>query len=605
VSLRPLRAGPVTAQLDGIDLRYVSVGPVEFVRRIYAAVRDPNWGTVLPELGAIDVDEQEDQFEVRFEARHRDPSIDFSWCGRITGDPSGRIVYDFDGRAAREMLYARIGICVHHPCRESGGRPFTARTPEGEITAKLPLLIEPQRFENGVYVPLFPSFDRLEVSLEAGGSVVYEFEGDLWETEDHRNWTDANLKTYSMPLALGFPHELAEGEALAQRVAISISGVPSPPKPLGEQVLLTLGEQVARFPAIGLGNAPDGKTLTPREEELLKALGPAHLRTDVRLAENDWLEHLWRAQANCLQLGCSLELALHLRTEDRPALAALASALENGPPTAHVLVILAFGATSTPEETTPGELVELVRSELADSVTGALFAGGTDFYFCELNRTRPDVDQMDAVFYAVMPQMHAFSDLDIVENLEAQADTVASARAIAARKPILVSPVTLRGRFAYKTASGVVEEDLSGGGLPDSVDPRQATQLGAAWTAGSLKYLAEAGADSVTYYEPTGWRGVIETEEGPPLPAFPSRPGQVFPLYHVLAKATKWRGAEVLRCESSRPLEAIGLGVRTDDGLRLLVANLGPSQLAVAVSSPQERERLLSLEPFETRVEIL
>jgi D-apionolactonase len=605
VSLRPLRAGPVTAQLDGIDLRYVSVGTVELVRRIYAAVRDRNWGTVVPELGAIDVDQQQDRFEVRFEARHRDASVDFSWRGRITGDPDGRVVYDFDGRAAREMLYARIGICVHHPCRESAGRPFTARTPEGETTGQLPVLISPQRFENGVYVPLFPSFDRLEIGLEAGGSVLYEFEGDLWETEDHRNWTDANFKTYSTPLALGFPHELAEGEALAQRVAISIRGVPSQPEPIEGRVLLTLGERVAQFPAVGLGNAPHGKTLTAWEEELLKALGPAHLRADVHLGENDWLERLSRAQANCRQLGCSLELALHLRPEDRPALAALASALEIGPPTAHVLVILAFGATSTPEETTPAELVELVRSELADSVRGAVFAGGTDLYFCELNRARPDIDEMDAVFYAVMPQMHAFSDLDIVENLEAQADTVTSARAIAAGKPVLVSPVTLRGRFAYQTASGVVEEDLTGGEVPDSVDPRQATQLGAAWTAGSLKYLAEAGADSVTYYEPTGWRGVIEMEDGPPLPAFPSQPGQVFPLYHVLAEATKWRGAEVLRCESSRPLEAVGLGVRTSDGLRLLVANLGASQRGVAVSSPQEAQRVLSLEPFETRVEIL
>ena len=35
-----LRAGHVTAALDGVDLRYLRVGQVELVRRIYVAVGD-------------------------------------------------------------------------------------------------------------------------------------------------------------------------------------------------------------------------------------------------------------------------------------------------------------------------------------------------------------------------------------------------------------------------------------------------------------------------------------------------------------------------------------------------------------------------------------
>ena len=34
-------------------------------------------------------------------------------------------------------------------------------------------------------------------------------EGDSWETEDHRNWTDASFKTYSRPLALPYPYKVA------------------------------------------------------------------------------------------------------------------------------------------------------------------------------------------------------------------------------------------------------------------------------------------------------------------------------------------------------------------------------------------------------------
>src|SRR5262249_30422523 len=174
--------------------------------------------------------------------------------------------------------------------------------------------------------------------------------------------------------------------------------------------------------------------------------------------------------------------ALHLGPAHGPQLAALAEARAAGPPTAHVLVILAGGATATPDETTPAELVELARSSLRSAAPEALFAGGTDLYFCELNRTRPQAEAMDGGFYALMPQMHAFSDLDIVENLEAQADTATSARVLAGGKPVIVSPVTIRGRYAYRTASAKVEDEVVGDELPSSVDPRQVTLLGAAWT---------------------------------------------------------------------------------------------------------------------------
>jgi D-apionolactonase len=40
--------------------------------------------------------------------------------------------------------------------------------------------------------------------------------------EDQRNWTDASFKTYSTPLELPFPVEVAAGERIFQRVVLSI-----------------------------------------------------------------------------------------------------------------------------------------------------------------------------------------------------------------------------------------------------------------------------------------------------------------------------------------------------------------------------------------------
>src|SRR5581483_4931847 len=273
-----------------------------------------------------------------------------------------------------------------------------------------------------------------------------------------------------------------------------------------------------------------------------------------------------------------------LRDEHASALGDVAAALVGGPPVTRVLVTWAGARTATPLETTPAHLVGLAREGLAAAAPGAAFVGGTEIYFTEINRTRPEHDAWDGLCYSISPQIHAFTDIDVMENLDAQAETIRSARAIAGGKPVVVSPVTLRRRVNFHAAGE--PPPTPPGELPDSVDARQSALFGAAWTAGSLKYVSEAGAGSVTYFETTGWRGVVERAAGSELPErFRSRPGEAFPLYHPLADAIEWRGAEVLACESSDVLAAVGLAVRTPAGAtRLLVANLTPSEREVVVA---------------------
>jgi D-apionolactonase len=92
---------------------------------------------------------------------------------------------------------------------------------------------------------------------------------------------------------------------------------------------------------------------------------------------------------------------------------------------------------------------------------------------------------------------------------------------------------------------------------------------------GSLKYLAESGVDNITYYETSGWRGVMETEAGSPLPdKFLSLPGSVFPVYHVLADAGEFAGAEVIPTVSSDILQLEGLALYKEGKTRVLLANL-------------------------------
>lgn len=577
--LKLLRAGPARALLDGIDLRYVSIGRTELVRRIYVAVRDRNWNTIPGEVSGLEVDARDDSFDLRFSVRHLAHEIDFSWEGAISGDAEGRLTYAVEGVAERDLQYNRIGICVHHPWRETAGAPFRVRTPDGEIEGTFPDLIGPQLVVDGRIRALFPAFDRLEV----GGSLELEFEGDLWETEDHRNWTDANFKTYSTPLELGFPHDLARGETLAQRVTVTPRGVDGASGRDGAIRLSIGGSTGTTVPAIGLGIDVDGHEPTERELELLRALGPAHFRVEVRLDDGGWAAALARAQDTARRVGAHLLVSLHLRPEHADRLRAVAEALVVGPEVDDVLVILLGGRTSTPEETTPPELVDLVRRELGGALPGTAIGGGTEIYFTEINRTRPQAETWDLVCFSITPQIHAFTDLDLVENLDAQAENVRSAKALAPDKRIVVAPITIRRRVNFHAS--VPDPEPGPGELPDSVDVRQPSLLGGAWTAGSLKYMCEAGPASLTYYETTGWRGVLEREKGSALAAvFHSRPGQAFPLFHPLADVAGWRGADVLQVASENPLLALALAVRVDGELRLLVVNVTPEPQDVVIT---------------------
>jgi hypothetical protein len=578
--LVPLRAGPLTAMLDGVDLRYVRLGGIELVRRIYAAVRDQNWNTIPGVAAGCEIDARDDGFEVRFDVRHANDELDFSWRGTITGTADGRIVFSLDGEAGRDFPYNRIGFCVLHPWRETAGAHYRGETPAGPVEGTFPLSIGRQDFVDGLYISLFPAVSRLELDVSPDTTTVFEFEGDLFEGEDQRNWTDASFKTYCTPLIEGLPHRATAGLRIAQAVAVSVRGGRPGEAPAEGEMRLTLGDPTGtRVPPIGLCIPEGARPPSRRETELLRALGPAHLRLELHLADGSWPEQLARGLESVRGVGAALELALFLREQQAGELGRLGEALA-GVDVARVLVAPEGARSATPDETTPPELVRLVRDGLG--LGGVPVAGGTDMYFCEVNRTRPAMDATDGLFWSVNPQVHAFDDVSLVETPEAQGEQVRTALEITSGKPVFVGPITLKRR--YNVNATVAEAERSADELPDSVDPRQASLLGAAWTAASLKYLAEAGASAATYFETTGWRGVIQGDEPPPLPdRFPARAGEAFPLYHVLADAAGWRDAEVLSCESSSPLRVVGLAVRDGERAHLLVANLTPHVQDVVV----------------------
>jgi len=589
VEQRALRAGPLSLVLEGGDLRDIRLGDRVALDRVYVAVRDPNWGTVPAVYSNVRLDSGDDRFAVEFDAAHREGAIDFAWHGTIRGDADGTIIYTMDGVARADFMKNRIGFCVLHPMT-CAGVPCTIEGVDGSVRdAAFPREIAPDQ--------PFKEFRAITHEVAPDVRAEVRLDGDIFEMEDQRNWTDASFKTYSTPLRLPYPVEICAGTVITQSFTLSLHGAARGQATLGDAPVTVRLDPATTWPLprLGPGMASHGAPLDDSELERLRALRPTHLRVDLVPAtdvEGLLGEAAWQARA----LGAALEVALFLSDDAEDTLQAVASALLRvRPPVARWLVFQKDGTT------TRAEAVRAAREVLGAYTPRAAFGGGVNAYFAELNRDRPPRDALDLVCYSINPQVHAVDNASLVETLPAQAATLESARAFCGATALAVSPVTLRPRF-NPVATGPVPASAPGT-LPAQVDPRQMSLFGAVWTMSSVKYLAEGGAASATYYETTGWRGVMETTTGPVLPErFHSQPGMLFPLYHVLADVGEFAAGAALGCVSSDPRRADGLALRDGQRTRLLLGNMTAVPLRVRVermSARAVRIRYLDEESFE------
>ncbi len=567
----PLRADPLSLVFEGGDLRYIRLGDREVLRRVYVAVRDRNWGTVPAVLSDMRIDAGSDSFSISYHAKHKHADIEFAWEGSITGDSGGTITCSMDGTARSTFLRNRIGFCVLHPIRECAGQPCTIEHADGSTEhGEFPLYISPHQ----------PFLEMRAITHEVlpGLRAEVRFKGDIFEMEDQRNWTDASYKTYCTPLRLPYPVEIRAGDPVAQAVTLRLHADRPQPQVRArpaELIYSIRDEPTVPLPRIGLGASTSGETLSPRELVRLRALNPAHLRVDLDLSAPEYPAVLERTSQTATALGTALEIALFLSDSAEQELEHLAALLERiRPPVAAWLVF------RVADRLTGEGLAGLARHHLTSYEPRARFGGGTDAYFTQLNRARPPASSLDFVCYSINPQVHAFDDASLVETFEAQGATVESARRLYDGLPLAVTPVTLKPRYNLD-ATGT-ELPPAARELPRAVDPRQMSLLCAGWTVGSLKYLSESGAASVTYYETAGWQGVLAGAAGSRIPdKFPSFPGCVFPVYHVLADIGEFSGGDVVSTESSDALLADGICVRKGNRTMLLLANLGPERQTV------------------------
>lgn len=594
-----LKAGPLTVLFENGGLRYIKLGKKEVLRQVYVAVRDHEWGTVEAEISDLIIKSGKEEFQISFTARHKQASepggINFLWHANIVGDLSGKINFSLDGEALSDFLTNRIGFCILHPINGCAGQPCEIEHSNRQIESgqfPAPDDISPHQ----------PYLDIRAITHEVlpGLRATVRMEGEIFEMEDHRNWTDNSFKTYGTPLSLPFPVAVKKGDRFRQSVTLTLSGQPPEDPDTTGEVELSLSEVPAgKLPLIGFGLAETSSALNHRELEWLRALRPSHLRVDIDLARNDFADKLARASKLAESLDAGLEAALLFSGDISSQLAGLQSALELHRPKVAAWLILDLNEKVTSAETL-NAVIPFLRRFSDEIPCGA----GTDSWFAELNRNRSSFPGADLVCYPISPQVHAADELTLMENLEAQAATVFQARRLFER-PVAVSPVTLRPRFGV--AVNRIDQASPTDELPDNVDERQPSLMTAAWTVGSIKYLAESGAARITYYESSGFRGVLMGESENTLPEkFPATPGTVYPVYHVLADIAEFSGGEILPINSSDPLSVIGLMLRSDHRRRLMVANLTRSQQTARIligSQPTGIRRLTESDLPESQSE--
>ena len=217
---------------------------------------------------------------------------------------------------------------------------------------------------------------------------------------------------------------------------------------------------------------------------------------------------------------------------------------------------------------TPEEFIAAARELLGPEQS---ISAGTDLYFTEINRGSAVVPGIDQINFSLNPQVHSFDDRTLIQNLATQEVIALNAARIAGSKRISVGPITLRPRFNPNATQP--DKDVSNTALPASVDSRQRTWFNEAWTAISIKYLAQSNSiNSATYFESVGWRGIRESKSGSKDSVnFPSESGEAFPVWNLFVAL---KGFSICRKSSSSAPEVVdSLIIRNSETTRLILAN--------------------------------
>ena len=582
-----LNAGRLQMYFSNGALRYISAGGSEIIRMIYSAVRDSNWLTINPLIRDQRIEKNEDSFRISFSCLYNSGEINFSAEYIIEGRADNSIVFMMDGMALETFEKNRIGFCVLHPIRNYAGLNCIIEHSDGSSEQSVfPEEISPHQVFSDI---------RSMKWISEKTNCRLDFEGDVFETEDQRNWTDASFKTYSTPLSLPFPAIIEKGTRIHQKVSLNVNVSFNNPEAASDKIIVKLfPEESFRLPSVGICQTSRSTPLSAAEIKIIRAIRFDHYRVDLHLFRTGWQFKAERGSQEASDLGFRLELALFFDDNTKQQFNNFKDwYLRRRLPVESIL--LYHKSIPTVPDSLASDIIPVLRERNPD----ARIAAGTNANFAQLNRNRPGDTGNDSVCYSIHPQEHASDNRTLAENLEAQAYSVLSANAFSGNKGIIISPVTIQKRFnannEYIELHPLTKE------APPQIDSRQMSLFGACWTAISLKYLCEQRAESITYYETAGERGVFQGESDSAWPEyFPAVKGMIFPVYHVFRYLMENKDLKIVKSISSNPLLVDCLALSDGKQARIMLVNFSGSVRSIQLEccSGLFRMRTLSAASF-------
>jgi hypothetical protein len=552
-AVRVLRAGELSAEFEDGGLRAVRWHGVEILRGIGYLVRDTGWGTLPATLTDLWIEEDPEIFRVCWDGA---VAAAYRFHAEIWGSRDGRLSFEVEGTAVADLATCRTGFVVLHPIDGVAGEPVEVEHVDGSLdAARFPKLISPGQ-------PIF-SIRGLAHEPVPGVRAVCRFEGDEFEMEDQRNWTDASFKTYVRPLSLPTPYVIPAGTQVTQAVRLEVQGQPKLPataaRVAADGVRVTVGRVLDRvMPPVGVGIDP---LCIPERAEPGLGLLVARLGDVGTLRAYGELARQARADL-------FLELPLACQTGLDAELGEIARQIgEAGIEVAGVTVApAAYLKSYQPSGRWPDvpSFAEVYRAT-RKVFPGVQVGGGMHSFFTELNRARPPVDEVDYVSFTTSPIVHAADERSIWQSLEALPFVMETARSFCDGVPIRVGPSAI-GMRDNPYGKGPADNPGNGRVAMARRDPRQRGQFGAAWYLGYAAAMAYQGAASIALGALEGDFGFVGT-----------------PAYPVLLALAEARGANLLEVsvEGSRAVSA--LAWRTAEGPVLWLANGSAEPVSVEI----------------------
>jgi hypothetical protein len=592
---RRFSAGALTLVLSDGAIRCLSWHGTEVVRGIACPARDANWATYTSVLADEKVAQSQDECEISQVRLVAGGALRVNLM--FKGRSDGTFIATTEMSACGEFITNRAGFTLLHPLRDVVGTPLSIIHPNGSVaSSRFPLLISPGQIAEGI--------TGLRYCVN-GIDTEITFQGEVFEMEDQRNWSDASFKTYCRPLSLPIPYRLSAGEIRRQEIHVRVAGTPASnvaSATASSAGTLQLQPSAGSVPQIAVA-IDDDAIPDHAAQTCVRVMNPRILQ--LRVTPETAFRVCQCASKLIFPRPPEIELEIIIPAIGDPEIFIASVAAECKKASLVVARALALPesylrsyqpAGPWPVGPAPQDLVEYARR----SFPGAEIGSGVLTYFTELNRCRPAAAMCDYIGHGVTAITHAADDRSVIESLEGLSHIYQSAGALAGERDYRLGVVAI-GMRSNPYGSDVMENNLQNRIAMAGADPRQRGLFAAAWAVGAVAATEGHKVSSLALSALVGPFVAIHRQEVWAQRGYEeSRTVMVYPIFHVLRFMSAMGGAPRLLIRSAGN-GIVGVASQDHSGIRLIIANLGTD--ISCVSLPHDVEiRSLNADNFRSAI---